>query len=542
MEVPLLRIHSVTLPPDEPESVLIRRAALKAGLREEDILGLTVVKKSVDAREKPRVVWSYTVDVTVRDEKAALKKARKAFCAPAPRKDPAPARRPMAFPQRPRTAVVGLGPAGLFAALALSQWGLEPLVLERGQSVEDRLKAVEHLRGEGILDEESNYQYGEGGAGAFSDGKLATGTKDPRQQEVLDTFVRFGAPEDILVLGRPHIGTDRLPKVVRGIREEIIRLGGRVRFGARLSGIVTRHGALTAIRWQEGERTFEEPVDALITAIGHSAEDTQKMLFDAGVDMRQKPFSAGFRIEHPQEMIDLAQYGAPRGKLPPAEYRLAVRCSDGRGVYTFCMCPGGQVVPAASKAGGVCVNGMSPYLRDGENANSAVLVDVRPEDFPDTHPLSGFLLQRVLEKRAFQMGGGGFIAPAQRAEDFLQKRPSRSLGSLVVPTYRPGVVPADLNALFPPDIAADLRLGLRLLDGRLKGFAHPDAVLTGVETRSSCPVRYERDSLGESNIQGLFPAGEGAGLAGGIMSAAVDGLRQAENVLRALKTICGMTD
>ncbi len=531
----MLRIHTVTLLPEEGEDALKRKAAHRAGLREEDILGLTVVKKSVDAREKPLVKWTYTVDVSVANEAAALKKARRTYCGPAPGEALPPRRRPVAFAKKPRVAVVGLGPAGLFAALALSEWGLEPLVLERGESVDGRAASVARLREEGVLNEESNYQYGEGGAGAFSDGKLTTGIKDPRQKEVLRTFVRFGAPEEILYLGRPHIGTDRLPGVVRGIREEICRLGADVRFGARMTELAAVRGAMRGIRWAENGETRERELDALIVAIGHSAFDTQNMLFRSGVDMRQKAFSVGFRIEHPQALIDMSQYGRPRGPLPPADYHLSVRCPDGRGVYTFCMCPGGQVIPAASEEGGVCVNGMSPYLRDGANANSALLVDVRPEDFPDGHPLRGFTLQRALEMHAYALGGGGFRAPAQRAEDFLLRRKSTHLGGLVAPSYRPGVTPADLNAIFPEELAADLRLGLSQLDGRLKGFAHPDAVLTGVESRSSCPVRYERNALGESNIRGLFPAGEGAGLAGGIMSAAVDGLRQAENVLRALR-------
>ncbi len=527
----MLRIQPVALLPEESEELLRARAAAKAGIPEQEIRDIKIVKKSVDARDKQQIRIVYVLDVAVRDEKAALRRARKAYCGPAPRTVPAPERRPLDLKTPPRVAVVGLGPAGLFAALALSQWGLRPLVLERGQRVEERGKTVERFFSTGELDPESNIQFGEGGAGAFSDGKLTTGIKDPRCREVLETLVRFGAPEEILYLGRPHIGTDRLPRVVKAMRGEIERLGGCVRFGARFTGIRQEHGILRGIFWQEAGEERQSDADAVLLAIGHSAEDTQSALLEQGLEMAPKAFSVGFRIEHPQAMIDRAQYGRPRGELPPAEYHLSTRCPDGRGVYTFCMCPGGQVVAAASRPGGVCVNGMSPFLRDGENSNAAVLVDVRPEDFPDGHPLSGYLLQRSLERRAFALGGGGYRAPAQRAEDFLLGRTGSDTGSLVKPTYRPGVVPSPLHEIYPAQWTEDLRFGLRDFSGKLKGFAHPDALLTGVETRSSCPVRVFRDERGEGSIRGVYPCGEGAGRAGGIMSAAVDGLRQAEAIV-----------
>ena len=321
--------------------------------------------------------------------------------------------------------------------------------------------------------------------------------------------------------------------VIGSIRREIESLGGEVRFSARLTGIEADGGRLRAIRVLENGAEWEAECRSMVLAVGHSAADTQGMLFDAGMDMRQKPFSAGFRIEHPQKMINAAQYGASASwaLLPPAEYHLSAHLPSGRGVYTFCMCPGGQVVGAASREGGVCVNGMSPYLRDGENANAAVLADVRPEDFPDAHPLSGYVLQRLWEERAFRLGGSDYRAPAMKAGDFLARRASGDLGGLLTPTCRPGVTPSDLREALPEWLLEDLRQALGIFDRQLIGFAHPEAVITGVETRSSCPVRHVRFGGGESSIGGVWTAGEGAGCAGGIMSAAVDGIRCAEDLL-----------
>ena len=402
--------------------------------------------------------------------------------------------------------------------------------------MEDRSRKVDAFRRERRLDPECNIQFGEGGAGAFSDGKLTTGIKDPRCPFVLQTFAEHGAPEEITVLARPHIGTDRLPGTVRRIREEIESLGGTVLFSSRLEALSCRGGRLEAIRYVREGKTEERTCTHLLLAVGHSAEDTQKMLFEAGLTMLQKPFSAGFRIEHPQQIVNEAQYGrfAADPALPPAEYHLSAHLPNGRGVYTFCMCPGGRVVGAASRPGGVCVNGMSPYARDGENANAALLVDVRCDDFPDAHPLSGFLLQRMWEKKAFTAGGENYDAPAMKAEDFLHRRPPKNLGSLVRPTCEPGVKCADLGGILPAELTESLRLGLVRLDGQMKGFAHPEAVLTGVETRSSCPVRHVRGKGCETTLAGVWSCGEGAGCAGGIMSAAVDGIRGAEDLLDSL--------
>ena len=533
----MLRITGVALRPGQDESLLPRLAEKKARLRTGEILAFTIVKKSVDARKKEDVHMVYALDVEVRDENRALKTCDRASCAPAP---PREARlRPPVIVRAPelRPVVVGLGPAGLFAALALARAGLRPLVLERGQAVGDRRRTVERFHAAGDLDPECNIQFGEGGAGAFSDGKLTTGIKDPRCRAVLETFRDHGAPEEILFLARPHIGTDRLPGVIESIRREIVALGGEVRFSCRLDGIRTAGGRIAAavIAGTETGKIEELPCDMLLLAVGHSADDTQMMLFEAGMQMTQKPFSVGFRIEHPQKMINRSQYGAFASweALPPAEYHLSAHLPSGRGVYTFCMCPGGQVVGAASRPGGVCVNGMSPFLRDGENANAAVLADVRTDDFPDAHPLSGYLLQRMWEERAFRLGGGNYRAPAMKCGDFLAGRASGDLGSWVKPTCRPGVTPSDLREALPEWIVADLREGLRIFGRQLHGFDHPEAVLTGVEARSSCPVRHVRCRGGESSIGGVWTAGEGAGCAGGIMSAAVDGIRCAEDMLKA---------
>lgn len=436
-------------------------------------------------------------------------------------------------PRGMRPVVAGFGPGGIFAALTLARSGLRPIVLERGERVDRRAKTTEIFAATGQLNGESNIQFGEGGAGAFSDGKLTTGIKDRRCAQVLKILVDHGAPEEILYLARPHIGTDRLPGVVAAIREEILSLGGEVHFSTRMTGVQCRGGSLCAVRYQDEQGAGEIETDALVIAIGHSAADTQQMLFLSGVNMAQKPFSVGARIEHPQSLINQSQYGrfARHPALGAAEYHLSTKLKDGRGAYTFCMCPGGTVVPAASRVGGVCVNGMSTFARDGENANSALLIDVRTEDFGDDHPLAGYALQRAWESKAFRAGGEDYRAPVQLAGDLLAGRESRELGS-VTPTYRPGVVCGDLRAVLPDFAFQGLREAILAFDRQLKGFALPDAVLTGVESRSSCPVRVQRDGRYESSIGGIYPCGEGAGYAGGIMSAAVDGVRVAEAILK----------
>ena len=431
--------------------------------------------------------------------------------------------------------IVGAGPAGIFTALELfkQDGSLKVLLVDSGKGIKERNCPARKL-GRCVNCNPCAIMSGWAGAGAFSDGKLTTGIKDRRCAAVLRELVDHGAPEEILYLARPHIGTDRLPQVVAAIREEILALGGTVRFGTRLEGLRVRGGAIEGLICRSAAGEEEIKTDALIVAIGHSAADTQQMLFQAGVNMVQKPFSVGARIEHPQALINRAQYGKFAGHpaLSAAEYHLSTKLADGRGAYTFCMCPGGTVVPAASRPGGVCVNGMSVYARDGRNANAALLVDVRTEDFGDDHPLAGYVLQRMWEQRAFRAGGGDYRAPVQRVEDLLSGRESARLGD-VEPTYRPGVTCADLRGVLPDFAYQGLREAIRAFDRQLRGFAMPDAVLTGVETRSSCPVRLLRDRRLESSVAGLYPCGEGAGYAGGIMSAAADGLRVAEAVLAA---------
>ena len=521
----MLRLNNLNLPLDADEAALRHLAAVKLRVPDDRVLRVKLIKKSVDARDKGDVHFVVTVDAEVENEAAVLKKLHGNAVTPAPK--PQPLRIPKSC-FRTRPVVVGAGPAGLFAAVLLARSGARPILLERGKPVEQRTLDVSAMSARGVLDPDSNVQFGEGGAGAFSDGKLTTGIKSPLQQHVLDIFVAHGAPEEILWLAKPHIGTDLLKGVVAGIREEIIALGGEVRFGTRLTGLLIRGSHIEGVTVRAGEETDELLTDTVILAIGHSARDTMQQLFNQGVTMIQKPFAIGVRIEHPQAMIDRSQYGRAAGHpaLGPAPYKLNEHTPDGRGVYTFCMCPGGEVIAAASQPGGVCVNGMSYHARDGRNANAALRVGVRPEDFPDEHPLSGLVLQRGIEQAAYRLGGGDFRAPAQRVEDFLMRRASKGPGE-VLPTYRPGVTWCDLHECLPSFITQDLAFALPLLDRRLKGYALPDAVMTGVETRSSSPIRIPRDAGLMAALNGLFPAGEGAGYAGGIVSAAVDGMNAA---------------
>jgi len=533
----MLRVGNLAVPLDGGEEAMKAAAARRLKIPVSALLSAVLVKKSVDARDKGDVHFVVTLEVRVRDEDAVLKR-----CKPGIAERVLP-RKPMVLPKpafQGRPVVVGAGPAGLFAALTLARAGARPILVERGRSVEERVRDVERLRGQGQLDTESNVQFGEGGAGAFSDGKLNTGIKSPHVRTVLETFVAHGAPEEILYLQKPHVGTDLLRGVVASIREEIIRLGGEVRFETRLTGLLLRGSRVEGVALRHGDVDEELSCPAVLLAIGHSARDTVQALFRQGVVMEQKPFAMGVRIEHPQTLINRAQYGAfaVHPALRAADYKLAAHTPDGRGCYTFCMCPGGEVICSASQEGGLAVNGMSYHARSGENANAALLVGVRPEDFGDDHPLSGFVLQRAIEQAAFRAGGGDYRAPVQRVEDLLAGRATTRLGD-VRPTYRPGVTPADLRAVLPDFIIEDLKCGIRAMGRQLKGFDHPDAVLTGVETRSSSPVRMVRGAdFMAQRLDGLFPVGEGAGYAGGIVSAAVDGMAAALACMERSVALC----
>jgi len=522
----MIRIRDISLPPEHDPNQLLFEAAKLLRISGSRIRKLTLVRRSVDARKKPDVRIIYTVDVLV--EGSENKILRQCGCKRASIAQPVRYRLPSAQKQpQHRPVVVGFGPAGMFAALVLAKAGLKPLVLERGEDAQSRSEKVARFFAAGQLDPQSNVQFGEGGAGTFSDGKLNTGVNNPRIGWILEQFVKFGAQEDILYDAKPHIGTDILLQVVQNLRKEIQSLGGEVRFQTKVTGLLTENDSVVGLQTDRGEVTC----DKVIFAIGHSARDTFRMLLDAGIPMEPKPFAMGVRIEHKQAAVDAAQYGKLAAVLPPADYKL-VKHLDEETVYTFCMCPGGYVVAAASEEGGIVTNGMSNADRDGENANAALLVTVNPKDFPYEGVLGGALWQREIEERAYRLSNS-YRAPAQKVGDFLKKIPSTGAGA-VKPTYRPGVVWCDLHEVLPVKITDAIARALPELDRQLHGFADPDAVLTAPETRSSSPVRILRGENRQTSIKGLFPSGEGAGYAGGIMSAAIDGMTSAEALIESL--------
>ena len=531
----MLRLIDVQLPLDHPEPALKQAILSRLGVDDDALLGFTVFRRSYDARRKSAITLIYTVDVEVDDEAALLRRhaGDRTLLATPDTSYRYVTHAPAGFANRP--VVIGMGPCGLFAGLILAQMGFRPIILERGKSVRERTKDTFGLWRKRVLHPESNVQFGEGGAGTFSDGKLWTQVKDPKHygRKVLTEFVKADAPPEILYVSKPHIGTFRLVKMVELMRATIEELGGEIRFETRVTDMEIDNGRMHALHLSTGERL---EADHVVLAVGHSARDTFELLYERGVHVEAKPFSIGFRIEHPQGLIDRCRFGPSAGNpiLGAADYKLVHHCANGRSVYSFCMCPGGTVVAATSEPGRVVTNGMSQYSRNERNANAGIVVGITPDDYPG-HPLAGIAFQRQWESRAFELGGGDYSAPGQLVGDFLARRPSSALGT-VMPSYKPGVKLVDLASALPDYVIDAVREALPVFDRQIKGFAMNDAVLTGVETRTSSPVRIRRDdlSLQSINTRGLYPAGEGAGYAGGIMSAGIDGIRVAEAVALSL--------
>jgi uncharacterized FAD-dependent dehydrogenase len=535
----MLRLTELKLPLGHDEPALKAALLTRLNLRADDLVGFTIFRRGYDARKPKAIELIYTLDIELKNEAAALKRlARDRNVTKAPdmayrhvaKLDRAPTRRPI---------VIGAGPCGYFAGLILAEMDMAPIILERGKIVRERTKDTFGFWRKRILNPESNAQFGEGGAGTFSDGKLYSGVKDPRYlgRKVMIEFVEAGAPDEILYVSKPHIGTFRLVSMIEHLREKITRLGGEFRFQTRVDRLVVGKDA-------NGERKVEGVVlhdgthletDAIVLAVGHSARDTFQMLYDEGVYMEAKPFSIGFRVEHPQSLIDRARFGPNAGNklLGAADYKIVHHASNGRSVYSFCMCPGGTVVATASEPGRVVTNGMSQYSRNERNANAGIVVGITPADYPG-HPLAGIAFQRHWEEQAFKAGGENYSAPGQRIEDFLAARPSTALGA-VTPSYKPQVQPTDLSTCLPDYAIEAIREAIPAFERQIKGFSLPDAVLTGVETRTSSPISIRRDETFQSlNTKGLFPAGEGAGYAGGILTAAIDGIKVAEAVAQAM--------
>ncbi|WP_162583565.1 NAD(P)/FAD-dependent oxidoreductase [Variovorax sp. PBS-H4] len=543
----MIRVSELKLPLDHAPEALPALVASTLGIAPGDIASHTVYKRSFDAR-KAELLTVYIVDVALPDAQAEAavlaRHAGRSHVQPAPDMAYRP---PVQAPQdAPRPVVVGFGPCGIFCALMLAQMGFRPIVLERGKTVRQRTRDTWGLWRKSTLNPESNVQFGEGGAGTFSDGKLYSQIKDPRflGRKVMEEFVKAGAPPEILYVAHPHIGTFKLVKVVENIREQIVALGGEIRFEQRVTDVLVEDGQLRGLTVldQRTGTSSELRADHVVMALGHSSRDTFEMLHERGVHIEAKPFSIGFRVEHPQGLIDRARWGRHAGHplLGAADYKLVHHASNGRSVYSFCMCPGGTVVAATSEPGRVVTNGMSQYSRNERNANAGIVVGIDPRDYPGWEdgrtgsPLSGIALQRALESSAFVLGGGDYRAPGQLVGDFVAGKPSSALGS-VEPSYKPGVTPCDLRAALPAYAIEAMREAFPAFGRKIKGFDLHDAVLTGVETRTSSPIRITRgEDLQSLNVRGLYPAGEGASYAGGILSAGVDGIKVAEAVARAI--------
>ena len=538
----MLRIQELKLPLDHPEPALRQAILKRLGVSDQNLVSFTVFKRAYDARKTSAIQLIYTIDADVKDEPSVLKRlSRDKQIVPTPDLDYRPPLQAQSGAKRP--VVVGMGPCGLFAGLLLAEMGFNPIILERGKIVRERTVDTFKFWRKGVLNPGSNTQFGEGGAGTFSDGKLYSQIKDPRHlgRKVLTEFVEAGAPDEILYVSKPHIGTFRLVSMIEHMRGKIERLGGEIRFEHQVTDILLheRHGEkqVAGVVLANGEAI---ETDHLVMALGHSARDTFEMLHGRGVFFEAKPFSIGVRIEHPQSIIDCARFGPSAGHpiLGAADYKLAHHASNGRSVYSFCMCPGGTVVAAASEDGRLVTNGMSQYSRHERNANAGIVVGVTPEDFPEdarANPLAGIAFQRHWEEKAYVAGGASWFAPCQLVGDFLKNQPSTALGS-VIPSYKPGVTPTDLNLCLPEYATTAMREALQAFGRQIQGFSMDEAVMTGVETRTSSPVRMTRGADFQSlNVKGLYPSGEGAGYAGGILSAAVDGIKVAEAL--ALATV-----
>ena len=527
----MLRIGQLKLEANHSDQELLQKIAKTLRISEKEIKKYFIKKKSIDARKKPLLQFVYTVDVEVANETAVLKKQKGSQVSIAKdKKYEYPTSGNQVMKHRP--IVIGSGPAGLFCAYILAEQGYKPIIYERGAAVDERQKDIENFWKTGVLNTSSNVQFGEGGAGTFSDGKLNTGVKDPagRNRKVLEIFVENGAPEEILFLNKPHIGTDILIDVVKNMRDKIIKWGGEVCFHSQMIDFKLENSALKEITVLSEGKEVIVPAESLVLAIGHSARDTFSMLYEKNIPMIAKAFAVGVRVEHPQNKINDSQYGenCPY-ELPSADYKVVTNLENGRGVYSFCMCPGGYVVNASSEEGLLAVNGMSYHARDGANANSAIVVTVTPDDYGAKHPLDGMYFQQNLERRAFKEGKGH--VPVQRFEDFCRNRATEKLGT-VVPQIKGNYYLANVRSIFSEDIAESIELGIKSFDKQIQGFADKDVVLSGVESRTSSPIRIERNEMYEIGNTGIYPCGEGAGYAGGITSAAIDGIKIAEIICK----------